>query len=49
MASIRPDKELTKEEHEHVLSTTSPLAEKSGSTIMSDEEFDAECVPVSRR
>ena len=39
-----PMGELTKEEREHVLSTTSPLGEKlSGSTIMSDEEFDAEC------
>ena len=39
-----PMGELTKEEYETVLSTTSPLGEKlTGSTIMSDEEFDAEC------
>jgi hypothetical protein len=39
-----PMGELTKEEYEHVLSTTSPLGEKlTGSTIMSDDEFDAEC------
>jgi len=39
-----PMGELTKEEYEHVLSTTSQLGEKlSGSTIMSDDEFDAEC------
>jgi ribonucleoside-triphosphate reductase len=39
-----PMGELTKDEYETVLSTTSPLGEKlSGSTIMSDDEFDAEC------
>ena len=39
-----PMGELTKEEYETVLSTTSALGEKlTGSTIMSDEDFDAEC------
>lgn len=39
-----PMGELTKDEYEHVLSTTSPLGEKlTGSTMMSDDEFDAEC------
>jgi len=39
-----PMGEITKDEYETVLQTTSPLGEKlSGSTIMSDDEFDAEC------
>ena len=39
-----PMGELTKEEYEEMLRNTSPLGEKlTGSTIMSDDEFDAEC------
>lgn len=39
-----PMGELTLDEYEKMLASTSPLGEKlSGSTIMSDDEFDAEC------
>lgn len=39
-----PMGELTFEEYEDMIGRTSPLGEKlSGSTIMSDDEFDAEC------
>lgn len=39
-----PMGELTKEEHDEMMSKTTPLGDKlSGSTLISDEDFDAEC------
>ncbi len=36
--------ELTKEDYETVLKTTTPLGERlTGSTIISDDDFDIEC------